>query len=329
MADLAQRPDIVDDEEIQQCHQVPKLPDSPPPMNQQRSPTYLKPLAYKSMNSVGFIIPLLIDIILVLAAGLFISPTDLWGNVKIPRLEALKNMFVTPDKDGWYDVKDLPKKVESWSSLFGIPVIDLEDYNDQKISFFIESTYLSLSCGTVTSMGHNFETRYLTVDCPDCQSNTSPANHEWRPHPDTGLLNSRQDMFRGPPFPGLNALQAKNKSVTAARTIQFQSTELDNGSKYSCSVTQQPVEVVIKCSYGRCGATKIREWKSNPFRGENYTALDLWAKDALWLISDSSQNSLNSSEVLGAAQLFLNDSNAMPLQPMGVEAIHLALGPSA
>jgi hypothetical protein len=71
---------------------------------------------------------------------------DLWGNVKIPRFEALGS---AADTGGW---KSVPESMDAdnFSSLLGLPVVGRPKEDDA--SFTIESTYYSTECESFTSI---------------------------------------------------------------------------------------------------------------------------------------------------------------------------------
>lgn len=63
---------------------------------------------------------------------------DLWGNVKIPRLESLD---VLPDSNGW---RAVPLLNVSYSSLVGIPIANIPKVGNS--SFVVQSSYYEFSC---------------------------------------------------------------------------------------------------------------------------------------------------------------------------------------
>jgi hypothetical protein len=67
-------------------------------------------------------------------------PEDLWGNIKIPRLESLTE---AADNDGWIAV---PNNVspEDYSSLLGLPVVGRP--RNTELAFNVESTYYTTDC---------------------------------------------------------------------------------------------------------------------------------------------------------------------------------------
>ncbi|KZZ86729.1 hypothetical protein AAP_06257 [Ascosphaera apis ARSEF 7405] len=69
-----------------------------------------------------------------------LGPVDNWGNIKIPRIDAFKENSIEPD-NGWYDAEKLPKGLEIWSGLFGLPVLGLSQFTNQKVEFTTKSVY--------------------------------------------------------------------------------------------------------------------------------------------------------------------------------------------
>lgn len=62
---------------------------------------------------------------------------DLWGNVKIPKLE------VDGDDKGWKNVSSWNSEPDSYSSLVGLPVTNVTQGNT---TFSLESSYIDLDC---------------------------------------------------------------------------------------------------------------------------------------------------------------------------------------
>ncbi|KZZ86603.1 hypothetical protein AAP_06392 [Ascosphaera apis ARSEF 7405] len=86
------------------------------------------------------------------AESTILGPVDNWGNIKIPRVDAFKENNIEPD-NGWYDVKKLPRELEIWSGLYGLPVVGLAQYTNQRLKFSTQSVYIQPSCYNTTDHG--------------------------------------------------------------------------------------------------------------------------------------------------------------------------------
>jgi hypothetical protein len=68
------------------------------------------------------------------------GPQDSWGNIKVPRIESLKD--VLPDADGWKVLPEGPPV--SYSSLVGVTVVNVSTRGNS--TFVMTSSYFELSC---------------------------------------------------------------------------------------------------------------------------------------------------------------------------------------
>ncbi|KIN07153.1 hypothetical protein OIDMADRAFT_47060 [Oidiodendron maius Zn] len=158
-----------------------------------------------------------------------LSPRDSWGNPKIPRLELLDASLADPD--GWIELPYITA-VESWSSLFGLPIADLP--SDGVTEFTVETTYVVLSTLLVNStiqpgiIG-------MRLECPDCVSQDG-----FNPDGDIRLY-----QFLGPPCPPVNATELAN-SNTGAQNLTFTQHTGGGAVVATGQVTQQHVETAIR-----------------------------------------------------------------------------------
>lgn len=226
------------------------------------------------------------------------APVDIWGNVKIPRLDILKN-YTSPDKDGWYDVSQLPKAVESWSSLFGLPIVGgLDQFNQQKLHFNVQSSYIEMAC-TDTMQGHNTDDYVFSVQPLVCD-------------PTLTVLNYTLDPFVERSGNSSDAIKLCQRN---AKTYVFQANIYRRFANiWHCLASQRFVETAIECKYGVFTANKTRPLRNIP-GGENSTLLDNLTGGPLPLLEDSStlaqgQNSICQS----AAASFLQDPNTNPVR---------------
>ncbi|RJE22592.1 hypothetical protein PHISCL_05060 [Aspergillus sclerotialis] len=233
------------------------------------------------------------------------SPLDQWGNVKIPRLPEANASKA--DTNGWIPVPQDAVQVEAYSSLFGLPIVGLEEFNDRDLNFTVETAYLDLSCPPIdyvpnTPSNHDFS--ILNITCLDCVYSQSEIG------------KVRSASLLGPPLPEFTVAEKENATISAPRTIHF-SSFVKHLSQVSCAVTQRLVETFIECIAGNCAATKIRPSRTD-HRSENVTSFDYWASDALDMITeDSKVRQSGPSSATSASALFLQRPDLLPLQIIG------------
>jgi hypothetical protein len=80
-------------------------------------------------------------------------------------------------------------------------------------------------------------------------------------------------------------------------------------------VKQYFVETSIRCSFGSCAATRVRQ-STTDHRNQNVTSFDVWGTFALDMITSFS-NAV-AQMVSSPSELFLNDSNASPVK-LGIQ----------
>ncbi|KAF2123504.1 hypothetical protein P153DRAFT_413440, partial [Dothidotthia symphoricarpi CBS 119687] len=76
------------------------------------------------------------------------SPLDVWGNVKMPRIEDYEGSALMDD-DGWYDVNGGDS--DAYSSLIGIPIVGIHESNFIDYVTRVQSPLLSLQCSVNTT----------------------------------------------------------------------------------------------------------------------------------------------------------------------------------
>jgi hypothetical protein len=74
------------------------------------------------------------------------GPQDSWGNIKVPRIESLKD--VLPDADGWKVLPEGPPV--SYSSLVGVTVANVSARGN---STFVMTSYFELSWPSTSPLG--------------------------------------------------------------------------------------------------------------------------------------------------------------------------------
>lgn len=233
---------------------------------------------------------------------------DAWGNTKIPRIDKLNTSL--SDSDGWLDASG-QHDVESYASLFGLPIVGLPKAGTA--NFSVETSYVSLTCPKVSYVNRNNTSPPLNgfnITCITCALSTSASNDiELFPERKT-LWSDRAAFFIGERAPNLTEQQDPKFSV--ANTIRFLSPTPDNRIVTSdCTVKQELVEARIHCTEGNCATTHIRP-STTDHRNANYTVFDYWAKvvlDEITLASQHGTGGLWSS----ASEYFISDSSRLPL----------------
>lgn len=236
------------------------------------------------------------------------GPVDQWGNVKIPRLPDANTSNADPE--GWYPIQNGTAAPEEYTSLLGVPVIGLSGIHAAYINFTVETTYVELSCPDIQFSDSRYQDAVdnveLNVTCPNCVQDDNMDD----------VHISRANILLGPPLPGLTATQQANEIYTEPQKIKFISTSVVGTSSVVCPVTQRHVEAFIECTDGNCATTKIRPSRTD-HRKPNYTSFDYWASVVLEMITEAStRNSKEAGQTnsgVGTSELFLNDSNTLPL----------------
>jgi hypothetical protein len=244
-----------------------------------------------------------------------LSPRDIWGNVKIPRLDRLDQSLA--DADGWINFTTPSSSVESFSSLLGLPILNVPQTG--VVEFTVESVYIALDAPDKVTFGpkqYYSDNIYvfvgMNVTCPTC------INWEHN-EVDQKLEIARWMLLYGEPFPQPDATVMANASYSAPRTIRFDSgikgsddNDSDSGMvTFLCPVTQHFVETTIRCTFGNCAAVRARPSTAD-HRNKNVTSFDLWGTFALDMISRVSN--AKAMSVSSPSELFMNDSIATPIR---------------
>lgn len=236
------------------------------------------------------------------------GPRDQWRNVKIPRLPKDTS---EADADGWIHTPHYSVPVEAYSSLFGLPIVGLDEFEDADLQFTVETAYVELSCPSIDWVTGNErltqpDTSTLNITCLDC--------HEYGE-----IAKARSSSLLGPPLPGFTTDMESNSSFSAPRRIHFSSRVWNGVSRTTCDVTQRLVETMVECSLGNCAAGKIRPSRTD-HRSPNVTSFDYWGTSALEMITeDRKETDSGPRSRSGTSALFLQNSGLLPLQIVGQE----------
>ncbi|RKU49415.1 hypothetical protein DL546_006052 [Coniochaeta pulveracea] len=244
------------------------------------------------------------------------SPLDVWGNIKIPRIDKFDSAAM--DADGWVNISTTGS-VEMYTALLGLPILHLPQLGD--VEFTVESIYVALDppkeafFGPVRWYTGNFSAYQYTglnITCLDCYNYAHyPAGID----PETAEY--RQELLYGQTDERTNAAFMANTSVSGPRSIRFdQGTKAGDLSQAGTAsaifeVKQYFIETEIRCSAGKCAASRVRR-STTDHRTQNVTSFDVWGTFALDMITSFS-NAVAQS-VSSPSELFLNDSNASPVK---------------
>jgi hypothetical protein len=193
------------------------------------------------------------------------SPLDLWGNIKIPRIERYEEI-AQMDGEGWYDTDG--GDVDAYSSLIGIPITGINDskYIDNVTK--VQSPYLSLQC-SITAVEAGIGPRNNGL--PGLSSNASSTGSLifWDiPNNDANFTGKWRDQVSPETVPPL-----KIKYVPVYDRSNFTLT---------CNVSQSYIEAEIRCpTPSTCASSRIRRSKLNHLPPA-WTLLDLsWRTPSL------------------------------------------------
>ncbi|KAI9714948.1 MAG: hypothetical protein M1812_006261 [Candelaria pacifica] len=172
-----------------------------------------------------------------LASPLRTASIDIWGNLKIPMLEALNDSQASAN-DGWLSV---PANA-TYAALIGLPISALASK--------VNSTF-------------NLETSYWSLDCPTLELHDKAQNFTSTiPEP----MNITQPGWHGSKAPGTSpqfelAIDQEPASPTGPRRILFESKGENGISHAECSITTSYVELRAYCEMQSCGVSSIRKSK--------------------------------------------------------------------
>jgi hypothetical protein len=178
------------------------------------------------------------------------SPRDLWGNVRIPFIEALEES-VSADNDGWFKVHKDPNMNTSFASLLGVPMTGLNDKDAVRLSMKLQTLYLVLDCKGIPRNSRGFWQ-------PRGVFRTSRANSS--SSPELGWDDAYDET-----------IARKGRMYGPERQIPFKfyygsSWWNTTNGNLQCQITTTYVEVEIFCPTGTtCAASRIRRSRlSNP-----------------------------------------------------------------
>jgi hypothetical protein len=241
------------------------------------------------------------------------APRDLWGNVRIPRLEMLPSFGKgnSSRQQEWLLVPHL-ETPEHFSSLAGTPIIGLPAANGNDnltADFTLEASYMSLVCSAWDTFR---ESEQRLAYYKKIWKNHNPFRHaKGKDFNTTMFLDGR-----------MPAASMVNNSVVAQdpreRVLHFASARRNSGeSEYTisatnCSVTETHVEAAVTCTSGRnCRATKIRRSQVDA-RPERSTPLDSYFR-MMDMSTTMTNLQIHAETERSDTEYFLHDSTKMAL----------------
>lgn len=193
------------------------------------------------------------------------APQDTWGNLKIPRFEALDQS--SKDSGGWVKV---PKRGMQYSSLVGIPVVGIPEAGNS--SFQMETAYFELSCDDPVRISSDGEVIWKSQ--PDqspglgsIRFSNATGSSEFDSTFSVGTLTAYTNRFSG--FMNHTEVDTSNDD-NSPRNIVFQSITGNRDSwdvvAVDCTIKTSYVEVLVNCIARNCTveaerrSTKLRDY---------------------------------------------------------------------
>jgi hypothetical protein len=209
------------------------------------------------------------------------APHDNWGNVRVPRLEALLTSAAGRRRreEDWLPVTDV-ETPEQHSSLLGMPVVGLPARNASVVvSFMMYAAYMSLACSSWDTFAESDERLeyYKRISRGGDplrggmlgNSSLSPTEHNTTFFLDGdvpgGTLRNASALARDPRPRTVFFVSARR----AAEEAEF------DMSAIRCVVSETRVEVAVECPESRdCHATRMRRSKPQSPLVDHSTPLD-------------------------------------------------------
>ncbi|RYN30997.1 hypothetical protein AA0121_g4149 [Alternaria tenuissima] len=192
------------------------------------------------------------------------SPIDVWGNVKIPKIEYYEKSS-EPDNNGWFNTVPSDDNFDVYASFVGTSIDFAEDES------------------TTTDYDFYLQTEYLQLICTSTKYNRTGGEPEYRELP-PDALNETGD-------PGIiwwsenDIANRRNKQPETLKPFKFTYDPAGlypDATSFSCSVENSYVEVGIFCAgNSTCRAIKVRR-SQLPQLPPAFTFMDL---DEGWQLS--------------------------------------------
>ncbi|KAL1302107.1 hypothetical protein AAFC00_002542 [Neodothiora populina] len=192
------------------------------------------------------------------------STQDTWGNVRIPRLNTVRN--ITKSANGWIPVLDVTSP-NDFTTLAGLPISGLSTKASTLKTSAVEYSYMNLACApnAYIASPHGEWTRYLGQIWAPTNGSAVFHNRETKQQTsfflDTNTPFDRDGERIISAYADQNTTSRKNPLLQERRNILF-------GNEYyapnykagyqvfyrNCSIWSEFVEVKVQCDSKACGA---------------------------------------------------------------------------
>lgn len=241
---------------------------------------------------------------LVAPAAVRTTPRDLWGNVKIPRIEHYERYNASgKDKDGWYNTKS--GGASTYTSIIGIPIslgTNASGYINH--TMWIHTPYLYINCSLDANSG------FLShVQGPNITQfkNTTWTTNSTDPDFIQRFTGTSAGMFTQ--YQRTDVEMGKLKPLTLRYAANTGTKDYDY--TLTCNVTGSYAETEIVCPRtSSCAATRVRRSNLEHFP-DSWTLLDAHRRN-LDIFGDFLNSSISEENSVNLVDRYLSDP-AMPI----------------
>ncbi|CAN9181685.1 unnamed protein product [Alternaria alternata] len=166
------------------------------------------------------------------------SPVDLWGNVKMPKIEHYEKT-AKPDSNGWFKTRSGDNDLAAYVSFVGIPIDGVKNKTaTTDYEFHLQTEYLQLTCAF-------FEDTRTYGPYPSNYTELLPSDAEH-------VTGTRSVIW----WSG-DVWNRSKKAFETLKPFNFSYVEYDGAA--SCSVKNSYVEVEVLCAVNStCQAVQVR-----------------------------------------------------------------------
>ncbi|KAF3040303.1 hypothetical protein E8E12_006936 [Didymella heteroderae] len=274
-----------------------------------------------------------------------IGPQDIWGNVKIPSIDALNES--ASGADGWLDVPSRSLLPETYSSLVGVPIVGLS--KSAESNFTLEYNYLAVNCNPFTQ--EQYPGQHGTDDATAtnyAKMNKMIPGYVWRnkseddSHPFDAaqgrasfLIDTPRDLARGAGavvknrteqdilmgrldgfFGNYNRSRLSQVESETPRQLTFASVYgINRGgdeqglSITNCSLFQHHVEASVRCTGTECAVDRLRKSRTDT-RPNALTQLEYFSITKA--IAKEFPTAIKFNEGSSPTELFMMNTSAYP-----------------
>ncbi|KAF3044717.1 hypothetical protein E8E12_009687 [Didymella heteroderae] len=247
------------------------------------------------------------------------TPRDLWGNVKIPRIEHYERLNTTnKDKDGWFSTKD--GVANSYTSIIGIPIelgVNASGYINHTMS--IHTPYLYVNCKLNATSGYQSQIQGRPKD-PLFKNGTRAYNstQETKPiDPDFAqqFVGTAAGIFTQKSRTDVDLRDLKPLTLRYAANTRKE----DRDFTLTCQVTGSYAETEVICPRSStCAATRVRRSKLSQLPA-NWTFLDAHQEN-LGLLGNFLNSSASEENKVNLIDRYLSDPS-MKINPSNLDYV--------